>query len=99
MGDREGGIPEISSPLRVDDGDFTPTYDPSPDMPVISELGLVISEIGTFHDRPSYSSVDPPLTHRRYGMPKDDETHFEIASTSYGMSGIPTHDFKFHVES
>ena len=39
--------------------------------------------------------------HRRYGM-SDDETHYEPASTSYGsygMAGIPTHDFKFHVES
>ena len=86
----------------MDDREFNPTYDPSPDMPMISELGPVISEIGTFHDRPTYSSVDPPLTHRRYGMPKDDETHFEPTSTSYGsygMSGFPTHDLAFHVES
>ena len=35
-------------------------------------------------------------------MPKDDETHFEPTSTSYGsygMSGFPTHDLAFHVES
>ena len=32
-------------------------------------------------------------------MPEDDETHFEPASTSYGMSGFPTHDLAFHVES
>ena len=83
MGDCEDGIPELSSPLRVDDGEFTPTYDPSPDMPVISELGPVISKIGTFHDRPTYSSYDPPFTHHRYGM-SDDETHYEPASTSYG---------------
>ena len=82
----------------MDDREFTPTYDPSPDM---TDLGLVISEIGTFHDRPTYSSVDPPLTHRRYGMPKD-ETYYEPASTSYGsygMSGMLTHDLAFHVES
>ena len=42
MGDCEDGIPELSSPLRVDDGEFTPTYDPSPDMPIISELGPII---------------------------------------------------------
>ena len=98
MGDHEDGIPELSSPLRVDDGEFTPTYDPSPDMPMISELGPVISklgsvifEIGTFHDRPTYSSYDTPFTHRRYGM-SDDETHYEPVSTSYGsygISGIP----------
>ena len=41
MGDHEDGIPELSSPLWVDDGEFTPTYDPSPDMPVIFELGLM----------------------------------------------------------
>ena len=44
MGDREDGIPELCSPLRVDDGEFTPTYDPSHDMPVISDLGPVVSE-------------------------------------------------------
>ena len=40
--------------------------------------------------------------HRWHGMSKDDETHFEPASTSYGsygMSGFPTHDLEFHVES
>ena len=48
-----------------------------------------------------FSQLPSPLTHRRYGMPKDDETHFEPASTSYGgygMSGFPTHDLAFHVE-
>ena len=108
MGDHEDGIPKLSSPLQVDDREFTPTYDPSPDMLVIFELGLVISElgpiifeIGTFHDRPTYSSYDPPLTHCQYGMP-DDKTHYEPASTSYGsygMSGIPTHDLAFYVKS
>ena len=35
-------------------------------------------------------------------MPEDYETHFEPMSTSYGsygMSGFPTHDLAFHVES
>ena len=63
MGDHVEGIPEPPSPIQVEDGEFTPTYDPSPDL---TDLGPVISEIGTFHDRPTYSSVDPPLTHRRY---------------------------------
>ena len=76
--------------------EFTPTYDPSPNL---TKLGPVISEIGTFHDRPTYSSVDPPLMHCWYGMMEDDETHFEPASTTYGMSGFPTHDLEFHVES
>ena len=53
---------------------------------IISELGPVISEIGTFHDRPTYSSVDTPLTHRRYGMPEE-ETYYEPVSTSYGSYG------------
>ena len=60
MGDHEDGIPELSSPTQVKDGEFTLNYDRSPDL---TELGPVISEIGTFHDRPTYSSVDPPLTH------------------------------------
>ena len=62
----------------------------------------MISEIGTFHDRPTYSRVDSPLTHHWYGMPEDDESHFEPTSTSYGsygMSSFPTHDLAFHVES
>ena len=57
MGDHVEGIPEPPSPIRVDDGEFTPTYDPLPDL---AELGPVISEIGTFHDRPTYSRVDSP---------------------------------------
>ena len=32
-------------------------------------------------------------------MPEADETHFEPTSTSYGMSGFPTHELAFHVES
>ena len=96
MGDHEEGIPEPPSPIQVEDGEFTPDYDPSLDL---TELGPMIYKIGTFHDRPTYSSVDPPLTHHRYGILEDDETHFEPASTSYGMSGFPTHDLAFHVES
>ena len=93
------GILEPPSPIQVEDGEFTPTYDPSPDL---ANLGLVISEIGTFHDRPTHSRVDSPLMHYRYGMSEDFETHFKPASTSYGsygMSGMPTHDLAFHVES
>ena len=99
MGDHIEDIPEPPSPIRVDDGEFTPTYDPSPDL---AELGPVIFEIGTFHDRPTHSRVDSPLTHYRYGMPEDAETHFEPTSTSYGsygMSGFSTHDLEFHVKS
>ena len=54
------------------------------------------------HDRPTHSRYDSPLTCYRYGMPEDAETQFEPASTSYGsyaMSGFPTHDLAFHVES
>ena len=99
MGDQVEGIPEPPSPIHVEDGEFTPTYDPSPDL---TKLGPVISEIGTFHDRPTHSRVDSPLTHRRYGMSEDAETRFEPTSTSYGsygMSSFPTHDLAFHVES
>ena len=99
MGDHLEGITEPPSPIRVDYGEFTPTYDPSPDL---AELGSVISEIGTMHNRPTHSRVDSPLTRYRYGMQEDAETHFEPASTSYGsygMSGFPTHDLAFHVES
>ena len=48
MGDHEEGIPEPPSPIQVEDGEFTPNYDPSPDL---TELGPFISNIGTFHDR------------------------------------------------
>ena len=99
MGDHVEGIPEPPSPIHVEDGEFTPNYDPLTDL---TELGPVISEIGTFHDRPTYSRVDSPLTHHRYGMSEDDETHFELTSTSYGsygMFGFPTCDLAFHVES
>ena len=93
MGDRLEDIPEPPPPIRVDDGEFTPTYDPSLDL---AELGLVISEIGTLHDRPTHSRVDSPLMRYRYGMLDDTETHFEPASTSYGsygMTSFPTHVF------
>ena len=99
MGDHIEGIPEPPSPIHVDDEEFTPTYDPSPDL---AELGPVIYEIGTFQDRPTHSRVNSPLTCYRYGMSEDAKTHFELASTSYGsygMSGFPTHDLAFHVES
>ena len=62
----------------------------------------MISEIGPLHDRPTHSRSDSPLTRYQYGMPEDAETHFELASTSYGsyaMSGFPTHDLAFHVKS
>ena len=42
MGDRLEDIPEPPPPIRVDDGEFTPTYDPSPDL---AEFGPVISKI------------------------------------------------------
>ena len=45
MGDHIEGIPEPPSSIHVEDGEFTPTYDPSPDL---TELGPIISEIGTF---------------------------------------------------
>ena len=93
------GIPKPPSSIYVEDGEFTPNYDPSP---YLTELGPVISKIGNFHDRPTYSRVYSPLTHHRYGMPEDDETHFEPARTSYGsygMSSFPTHDLAFLVES
>ena len=98
MGDSSEGIPEPPPPIRVDDGEFTPTYDPSPDL---AELGPVISEIGAIHDRPTHSRADSPLTRYRYGMSEDAETHFEPASTSYdcyATSGFPIHDLTFHVE-
>ena len=36
MGDHEDGIPELSSPTQVEDGEFTPTFDPSPNIPAHS---------------------------------------------------------------
>ena len=55
MGDHIEGIPEPPSPIQMEYGEFTPTYDPSPDL---AELGPVISEIGTFHDKITHSRVD-----------------------------------------
>ena len=95
MGDHLECIAEQPFPIHVDDGEFTPTYDPSPDL---AELGPMISDLGTMHNRPTHSRVDSPLTHYRYGMPEDAETHFPHASTSYGsygMSSFPTHDLHF----
>ena len=40
MGHNIEGIPEPPSPIQVEDGEFTPTYDPSPDL---AKLGPVIS--------------------------------------------------------
>ena len=99
MGDRSEEISEPPPPIRIDNGELAPTYDPSPDL---AEFGPVISEIGPLHDRPTHPRSESPLTRYRYGMPKDTETHFEPASTSYGSyatSGFPAHDLTFHVES
>ena len=68
MGDCLEDIPEPPPPIRVDDGEFTPTYDPSPDL---AELGPIIYEIGNMQDRPTHSRVDSPLTRYQYGMPED----------------------------
>ena len=38
MGDHIEGIPKPPSPIQVEDGEFTPNYDPSPDL---TELGPV----------------------------------------------------------
>ena len=65
MGDHTEGIPKPPSPIRVENGEFTPTYDLSLDL---DELGPMISKIGTFHDRPTHSRVDSPLTCYRYGI-------------------------------
>ena len=87
MGDHEDGIPELSSPLRIVDEEFTPSFDPS--------LNAVVhSEFNPSHERHTHSSYDPSFTGHRYGMPSD-ETHHEPASTSYvsyGMFGNPMHD-------
>ena len=79
MGDHLEDIFEPPPPIHVDDGEFTSTYDPSLDL---AELGPVIFEIGTLHDRPTHSRSDSPLTRYRYGMSEDVETHFEHARTS-----------------
>ena len=88
MGDHGDDTPELPSPLRdVEDEEFNPTFDPSPDLPAHSEFG-------PSHERHTHSSYDPSFTVHRYGIPGD-ETHHEPVSTSYvsyGMYGIPTHD-------
>ena len=92
MGDHEDGIPELSSPTQVEDGEFTPTFDPSPDM-------LAHSGFDPSHEIPTHSSYDPSFTGHRYWM-SGNETHHEPASTSYGsygMSSISTYDLAFHV--
>ena len=49
MGDHSKDTSDsLPPPIRVDDGDFTPTYDPSPDL---TELGPMIYEIGASFDR------------------------------------------------
>ena len=63
MEDQSKTIPEPPPPIRVDDGEFTPTYDPSHDL---AELGPVIFEIGAMHDRPTHSRADSPLTCYQY---------------------------------
>ena len=90
MGDSSERIPEPPPPIHVDDGEFTPTYDPSPDL---VELVPVISEIGTIHDRPTHSRVDSPLTHYRYVLstwmeplrPSADIPHVCTQKDIYGL--------------
>ena len=99
MEDHLENIPEPPPPIHIDDGELTPTYDPSPDL---AEFGPVISQIGSLHDRPTHPRADSPLTRYQYGMPDDSETHFDPPSTSYSSyvtTGFPMHDLKFHVES
>ena len=55
MGDHEDGIPELSSPTQVEDREFTPTFDPSLDMPTHSRFD-------PSHERPTHSSYDPSFT-------------------------------------
>ena len=38
MGDHEDGIIELSPPPQVEDREFTPTFDPSPNMPTHSRF-------------------------------------------------------------
>ena len=49
-------------------------------------------------DIPTHSGYDPSFTGHRYRFPGD-ETHHEPTSTSYDMSGIPTHDSVPHTKS
>ena len=50
MGDHVEGIPKPPSPIPMEDGEFTPNNDPSPDL---TELGPMISKIGVT-ERNSY---------------------------------------------
>ena len=63
MEDHSETIPEPPPLIRVDIGEFTPTYDPSPEL---AEFGPMISQIGSLHDRPTHPRADSPLT--RYRM-------------------------------
>ena len=99
MEDHSETIPKRPPPVRIDDGELTPTYDPSPNL---AEFGPVISQIGSLHDRPTHPRADSALTRYRYGMQKDVETHFDPPSTSYGSyatTSFPMQDLTFHVES
>ena len=49
-------------------------------------------------DIPTHSGYDPSFTGHQYWF-LGDETHHKPVSTSYGMSGIPTHDPTQHAES
>ena len=88
MGDHEDTIPELPSSLHeVEEEDPTPAYDPSLDIPTYSGYD-------PSHDIPTHSRYDPSPIGHWYWMPSD-ETHHELASTSYvsyGMSGMPAHD-------
>ena len=84
MGDHEDGIPNLSSPLYVDDGEFTPTL-------ILHLMWLYIMSLIL------HSSYDPSFTGHLYQM-LGDETHHEPVSTSYvsyGMFGNPIHDTNF----
>ena len=95
MGDHGDDIPEFPSPLHdMEDEEFNPTFDPSPDIP--THYGF-----DTSHDRPTHSRYDPSFTGHWYWM-SGDETHHEPMTTSYisyGMSSIPVHDSTHHAES
>ena len=47
MEDHSETISEPPPPIRIDDGELNPTYDPSLDL---AEFGPVISQIGYLHD-------------------------------------------------
>ena len=71
MGDHGDDTPKLPSPLRdVEDKEFNPTFDPSPDM-------AVHSGFDPSHDRPTHCGYDPSFTSHRYWMPGD-ETHHAL---------------------